>query len=140
MRIIRREITFLQALHRSAQWFLLCATCLLLGGCYDEMDRYTVVTKPTSGSAENGAALIAQYGCGACHIVPGIAGANGLVGPPLTHMGRRVYIAGLLRNSPENMIAWLENPQAIVAGNVMPRMGLNRNQAQDIAAYLDTLH
>ena len=54
-------------------------------------------------------------------------------------MGRRVYIAGMLRNSPENMIAWLENPQAIVAGNVMPRMGLNRNQAQDIAAYLDTL-
>ena len=97
------------------------------------------VANPTSGSSKNGAALIAQYGCGSCHIVPGVAGANGLVGPPLTHMGRRVYIAGMLRNSPENMIAWLENPQAIVAGNVMPRMGLNRNQAQDIAAYLDTL-
>ena len=117
----------------------MCATCFLLAGCYDEMERYTSVTNPTSGSAKNGAALIAQYGCGSCHIVPGVAGANGLVGPPLTHMGRRVYIAGMLRNSPENMIAWLENPQAIVAGNVMPRMGLNRNQAQDIAAYLDTL-
>ena len=71
--------------------------------------------------------------------MPGIAGADGLVGPPLTKMGRRVYIAGVLRNSPANMVAWLENPQAFVSGNVMPRLGLNRNQAQDIAAYLYTL-
>ncbi len=139
MRIIHRGLPLLKSVRRGAQSAAVCAMCFLLSGCYDEMERYTSVTNPTSGSPKNGAALIAQYGCGSCHIVPGVAGANGLVGPPLTHMGRRVYIAGMLRNSPENMIAWLENPQAIVAGNVMPRMGLNRNQAQDIAAYLDTL-
>ena len=124
---------------RAAVGAALFAICLLLVGCYDEMEQYTTVESPAGGNAHNGAVLIVQYGCGSCHIVPGIAGADGLVGPPLIKMGRRVYIAGVLRNSPENMIAWLENPQAIVSGNVMPQMGLNRNQAQDIAAYLYTL-
>ena len=115
------------------------AACLVLGGCYDEMSQYTTANEPLRGNADSGAALIRQYGCGSCHIVPGIAGADGLVGPPLTKMGRRVYIAGVLRNSPENMIAWLENPQAVVSGNAMPQMGIDRNQAQDITAYLYTL-
>ena len=93
------------------------------------------------------ATLIAEAGTGTgktyAYLVPGSVRRTREPVPTdarlFTHMGRRVYIAGMLRNSPENMIAWLENPQAIVAGNVMPRMGLNRNQAQDIAAYLDTL-
>ena len=51
--------------------------------------------------------------------------ATGLVGPPLVHMGSRIYIAGVLRNTPDNMIAWLRNPQAIVPGNAMPNMGLD---------------
>jgi cytochrome c2 len=54
-------------------------------------------------------------------------------------MGSRIYIAGVLRNTPDNMIAWLRNPQAIVSGNAMPNMGLDRKQAQDIAGYLYTL-
>ncbi len=112
---------------------------LLLGGCYDDMDRYTSAQVDAGGNAEAGAALIRQYGCGSCHIVPGIDGADGLVGPPLTKLGRRVYIAGVLRNSPDNLIAWLQDPQAIVPGNVMPAMGLNPSQARDIAAYLYTL-
>ncbi len=124
---------------RAATCAALFASCALLAGCYDEMQQYTSVENPTGGNPHNGALLIAQYGCGSCHIVPGIAGADGLVGPPLIKMGRRVYIAGVLRNSPENLIAWLENPQAVVSGNAMPQIGLNRNQAQDIAAYLYTL-
>lgn len=86
-----------------------------------------------------GAALVRQYGCGACHIVPGISGAQGLVGPPLTQIGRRIYIAGVLRNSPANMIAWLQDPQRFVPGNAMPNMGIGRNDARDLTAYLYTL-
>ena len=92
-----------------------------------------------TGNDAGGAALIARVGCGACHIIPGIPGANGLVGPPLDHMSRRIFIAGLLRNTPQNMERWLMHPQAIVRGNAMPEMGLTRTQAQDIAAYLATL-
>ena len=111
----------------------------LLGGCYDEMADYTALRAPSGADAGRGARLIGQYGCGECHIVPGITGAEGLVGPPLTKMARRVYIAGLLRNSPDNLAAWIENPQAIVPGNAMPAMGINHQQAQDIVAYLYTL-
>lgn len=88
------------------------------------------------GDAERGAILIAKVGCGSCHIIPGIGGARGLVGPPLDHMGRRIFIAGLLRNTPENMVTWLTHPQRIVPGNAMPEMGLSSLDASDIAAFL----
>ena len=93
----------------------------------------------TGGDPERGAALIGRIGFGTCHIVPGIPDATGLVGPPLDHMGSRIYIAGVLRNTPGNMIAWLCDPQAVVPGNAMPNMGLDRKQAQDVAGYLYTL-
>ncbi|WP_158266867.1 cytochrome c oxidase assembly protein [Alsobacter soli] len=91
------------------------------------------------GDAKKGAALIADIGCGSCHTIPGVGGADGLVGPPLAQMGQRVYIAGMLRNTPENMVLWLRNPQAVVPGNVMPNMRLSETDARDIAAYLATL-
>lgn len=111
---------------------------LLLAGCWDD-GKSTPPRPSVGGDAERGATLIAQAGCATCHTIPGIEGATGLVGPPLTSMGRRVYVAGVLRNTPENMIAWLRNPQAIVPGNAMPNMGLDRRDARDIAAYLYTL-
>ena len=121
----------------AAAFLVLCATGL--AGCDDPLDSYTRVAEPSGGNPRQGATLIRQYGCGECHIVPGITGADGLVGPPLTKLARRVYIAGVMRNSPDNLAAWLQDPQAFVPGNAMPRMGLNRDQARDITAYLYTL-
>lgn len=54
-------------------------------------------------------------------------------------MGKRIFIAGLLRNTPANMVTWLLDPQEIVPGNAMPDMGLSEEQARDITAYLYTL-
>lgn len=96
-------------------------------------------TNSFGGTPERGAKLISDIGCGGCHIIPGIVGADGLVGPPLNHMGRRVYIAGILRNTPENMMTWLQDPQQVVPNNAMPNMGLSEGDARDIAAYLYTL-
>ncbi|MGJ0509807.1 MAG: cytochrome c oxidase assembly protein [Methylocystis sp.] len=93
----------------------------------------------SGGDPRKGAEDIAAIGCGVCHTIPGVTGAIGLVGPPLSQMGRRVYIAGLLRNTPDNLRMWLKNPQKIVPGNVMPDMGLTDEQSRDIAAYLYTL-
>lgn len=93
----------------------------------------------SGGDPRKGAEDIAAIGCGVCHTIPGVSGAIGLVGPPLSQMGRRVYIAGLLRNTPDNLRMWLKNPQKIVPGNVMPDMGLTDEQSRDIAAYLYTL-
>ena len=54
-------------------------------------------------------------------------------------MARRIFIAGLLRNTPDNMMTWLRNPQAVSPGNAMPDMALDEDQARDITAYLYTL-
>jgi putative membrane protein len=91
------------------------------------------------GDPQKGAEQIAQTGCGACHTIPGITGADALVGPPLDRMSQRIYLAGLLRNTPDNMVMWLMDPQRIVPGNAMPNMHLKQEQARDIAAYLYTL-
>jgi cytochrome c1 len=84
--------------------------------------------------------LINQFGCGACHSIPGIPGADGNVGPSLTRIGSRPYVAGVLRNSPGNLARWIRNPQAIVPGNAMPDMHIGDADARDIAAYLLSLN
>jgi cytochrome c2 len=89
--------------------------------------------------AQNGAALIVKLGCGSCHDIPGIVDAGGMVGPPLAHMAKRQYIAGVLRNTPANMVTWLRFPQHIVPGNAMPDLGISGHDAQQITAYLATL-
>ena len=91
------------------------------------------------GNPAHGAQLITQYGCSTCHTIPGIRGADGLVGPPLDHMGRRSYIAGVLVNSGPNLQKWIRDPQAVVPGNAMPDLNVTPEDARDIAAYLYTL-
>lgn len=92
-----------------------------------------------SGDPAHGRELVQSYGCGACHTIPGIYTARGMVGPPLTAFGRRTIVAGELPNSPENLVRWIKNPQAIEPNTAMPNLGLNDSQARDIAAYLYTL-
>ena len=91
------------------------------------------------GDPERGAELISSFGCGSCHTIPGIDGAEAVVGPPLTDMGRREYIAGNLPNEPDNMIRWLVDPQAVEPGTAMPNLGLSEGEARHVAAYLYTL-
>lgn len=93
----------------------------------------------TGGDAKRGKAAIAHYGCGACHIIPGISGAHGLAGAPLSGIGSRIYIAGVLPNTPENMIRWIENPPGVDEHTVMPNLGVTPRDARDIAGYLYTL-
>ncbi|MFG3688357.1 c-type cytochrome [Micromonospora sp. NPDC047740] len=91
------------------------------------------------GRPDRGAQLIAQYGCGSCHTIPGIDQAGGLVGPPLTRFGARSYIAGELPNNADNLQRWITDPQAVEPGTAMPKLGVSAIDAQDIAAYLNTL-
>jgi cytochrome c oxidase assembly factor CtaG len=93
----------------------------------------------TDADAGRGKVAIRRYGCGSCHTIPGISGANGLVGPPLAQIASRVYIAGVLTNEPDNMIRWIENPPGVDSKTAMPNMGVTSRDARDIAAYLYTL-
>jgi cytochrome c len=126
---------------RHVPWNRIAAACILVLA-------FSVITPASAGQPEwavidgdarRGAELIQQFGCGGCHVVPGVGGAHGDVGPPLTRFGERIYIAGMLRNTPPNLVRWLRDPQGVVPGNAMPNMGITEAQARDMAAYLYTL-
>jgi len=108
----------------------------VLGACDSERQS---ATPNFLGDVGRGKALVRQYGCGNCHLIPQLSGAQGNVGPPLLHIGTRVYIAGFLRNSPENMSIWLQDPQKVLPGNAMPAMGISRQDSRDITAFLYSL-
>jgi cytochrome c oxidase assembly factor CtaG/cytochrome c2 len=91
------------------------------------------------GDAERGAKAIRRYGCASCHSIPGIRAAQAIVGPPLAGIAGRSYVAGVLSNTPEHMMQWLQNPQAVDNKTAMPNMGVTERDARDIATYLYTL-
>lgn len=118
-----------------------CACALACGMALSALPAHAaepVWTVP-GGSARRGVQRIAQFGCPACHSIPGVKNADGNVGPPLNRIGERTYIAGMLRNTPANLVRWIREPQAVVPGNAMPNMGISEAEARDIAAYLYTL-
>lgn len=90
------------------------------------------------GNPEQGRVAIEQYGCGACHSIPGIRGANARVGPRLEGLVEKNYIAGQLTNTPENLARWIRDPQAVSPETAMPDLGVSEQEAQDMAAYLYT--
>jgi cytochrome c len=90
----------------------------------------------SGGDPGRGKLQILGHGCGACHVIPGIRSATGRVGPQLRDIRRQMYIAGLLPNTPENLVQWIHQPQRISPGNAMPDLPLTESQARDIAAYL----
>ncbi|MGO4835141.1 cytochrome c family protein, partial [Rhizobiaceae sp. 2RAB30] len=67
---------------------------------------------------------------------PGIPGADGQVGAPLTEYSKRVYIAGMLENRPDNLVAWIVSPQSFSQQTAMPDTGVSKQEARDVAAYL----
>ena len=96
-------------------------------------------TPASIGDAAHGKIIITRSGCGSCHEIPGVMHADGLVGPPLEHFAGRTIIAGLLPNTPGNLVKWIRYPQEVAPGNAMPDGGLDDRQGRDVAAYLYTL-
>jgi cytochrome c len=115
---------------------------LLLGGCerYSNEGSYKEVSRITGGgNPRTGKETIRRYGCQGCHSIPDIRDAKGMVGPPLDHLANRVYLAGELPNTPENLMHWIQRPHEVHPRTAMPEMGVTDQDARDIAAYLYTL-
>lgn len=146
--------------HRHARSLLVALTLLSLGGAMGSAScgslRFLVPhavesqapgVPPTrvvpsdvaGGDPTRGSNALRAYGCGACHVIPGVVGAQGQVGPPLTQWALRAYIAGNLPNIPPNLVRWIRDPQAIEPGTAMPSLGVSEAEARDMAAYLYTL-
>jgi cytochrome c len=110
---------------------------ILLAGC--GVANSEPVRLVDGGNAQRGPVAIQRYGCGTCHTIPGVKGANGRVAPPLLWFAERAFIAGEVSNTPEHLITWITVPQAIEPGTDMPNLGVTDEEARDIAAYLYTL-
>ncbi len=78
-------------------------------------------------------------GCISCHQIRGTVAA-GILGPDLTHVGGRGTIAaGVLENTLDNLAYWIKDPHDVKPGNLMLDMGLDDEQARQVAAYLLSL-
>lgn len=84
---------------------------------------------------ERGPELIRTHGCVACHVMRGST-ATPHVGPSLEHLPDQLYLAGTLPNTPENLVQWIQHPERIRPGTAMPDLGIGKEEAEDIAAYL----
>lgn len=93
----------------------------------------------TGGRVAAGREALQRYGCVTCHTIPGVRGADALVGPPLMRMGARVYVAGELPNTPVNLMRWIQDPRGVSPTTAMPDTGVTPAAARDIAAYLFSL-
>jgi cytochrome c1 len=91
--------------------------------------------------ARAGQQLAAQKGCSTCHTIPGVAGANGVIGPNLAGVASRPTIAGgdVPNTGPADLERWILDPPAVKPGTPMPNLGLSQQEAQQIVAYLETL-
>lgn len=117
---------------------LLAGCLLLIGGCTNSVKPRAAFDIP-GGNAERGRQALTEYGCNSCHTIPGVTRADATVGPPLIDWADRGSIAGLYPNTPENLLGWIENPQGMAPGSIMPNMGVPEPIARDMSAYLYTL-
>lgn len=77
--------------------------------------------------------------CVNCHTVMGTA-ARGTFGPDLTHlMSRATIAAGAATNTPQNLHSWIQDPNTIKPGALMPAMQLSDRETDEVVAYLETL-
>jgi mono/diheme cytochrome c family protein len=91
------------------------------------------------GDPKRGKVALEQYACLTCHSIPGVVGEHAPVGPPLDRVATREYLAGVMRNSPDNMVRWLRAPQEIHPRTTMPDLRVSERDARDMTAYLYTL-
>jgi cytochrome c len=96
----------------------------------------SVARAMTGGDLARAPAIIRRYGCAGCHTIPGIPGGDGQVGGPLSDIKRRVYVGGVVTNSPDNLVRWIVSPQTFSPRSAMPATGISEAEAHDVAAWL----
>jgi len=94
---------------------------------------------PPDRQTSRGRDLFMQAKCAGCHTIRG-TDAAGQIAPDLTHLATRPTLgAGTLPNTPDNLAAWIRDPQRTKPGNQMPPNALSAEDLQALVAYLETL-
>jgi cytochrome c oxidase subunit 2 len=87
--------------------------------------------KPVTADEQLGAKIYSENICTNCHLRS--------VGPDLTHIAsRRTLAAGALENTPENLAAWLHDPDDFKPGSNMPNFKLSPGDVRALVAFLET--
>jgi cytochrome c oxidase subunit 2 len=96
--------------------------------------------QPVTPTGAPGEHVFQQNTCVSCHAIRGLPGATGTVGPDLTHLGSRSTLgAGVIQNTPDNLRAWIRDPQAIKPGVLMPAFAsLSESDMSALVDYLES--
>jgi cytochrome c1 len=113
----------------------------LAGGWFVQGQRLArEAAAATGGDPDRAMPIMLANGCAGCHTIPGVPGAQALVGPRLDSMlVQRVYIGGFLQNTPANLIRWLRFSHELNPLTAMPSTRISEQDARDVAAYLYAL-
>lgn len=137
MRQVRFDHPGLVGISATALGFVLAvAAGLAVNHWQTTLARRAEAEAMTGGDASRAPALLRHYGCSGCHTIPGVSGADGQVGGPLGGIRQRVYVAGVLTNTPDNLARWITHPEAFSPQTAMPSTGITPREARDVAAYL----
>jgi cytochrome c oxidase subunit II len=102
-------------------------------------EQQTPAPSDPAPTAEEGRRIFESTGCINCHTVRGTV-ADGSFGPDLTHlMSRDTLASGVVPNTPAILREWIQDPDAIKPGCLMPAMKLSDDGVDAIVAYLETL-
>ena len=113
--------------------------CIVLAACEEQQRPTGHKQLVAGGEPKIGKTRFAHYGCTSCHVIPGVKGAEGKVGPPLAAWSKRRIVAGEHPNTPDRLVEFIMHPQELLAGTAMPDMGVSERDARHMAAYLYTL-
>jgi cytochrome c oxidase subunit II len=108
----------------------------------EEFEKWAAAQKRSSvddPQVRSGRAVFLSNSCVNCHAIQGTT-ASGRFGPDLTHlMNRETLGSGVTVNTPENLQAWVRDPQQVKPGALMPNMQLTEDELNQVVAYLLTL-
>jgi cytochrome c oxidase subunit 2 len=97
------------------------------------------IVKPATAMARAGEQVFLTQQCASCHTLRG-TGAQGRIGPDLTHLMTRTTLAALtIPNDRGHLAGWVLDPQHIKPGNDMPGLDLGSRDFQALLAFLETL-
>jgi cytochrome c oxidase subunit 2 len=94
---------------------------------------------PSDEIATRGRDVFMGQDCARCHTVRG-TDAQGTIGPDLTHVASRQFIAaGTLANNRGNLAGWIVDPRTLKPGTVMPPTRLPPADLQALLTWMETL-
>jgi cytochrome c oxidase subunit II len=103
------------------------------------IDQIKAAEPPDGAERRRGLDIFLSSPCVMCHRVRGTA-AGARVGPDLTHLASRQYIAaGTLPLTRGALAAWIVDPHGVKPGVNMPQMKLEADEIHPLLSYLEGL-